>query len=136
MKLGNVSCVASDDSVKRELELTCDECGEYLCDVEDGDSIEILSGIATEHQCEDRLFIGLFPAGVVYADRKVERHGDYKRLAFLSYDTLKLEVEKDCPKDLRGRIEDDAQGYKAGQSLRIADNCTITLGKDQQKENQ
>jgi hypothetical protein len=35
----------------------------------------------------DPLFIGLFPGGVSYANRNVEEHGDYKRLAFLPYDT-------------------------------------------------
>jgi hypothetical protein len=33
---------------------------------------------------DDRLFIGVFPCGISYADRKVEEHGDYKRsLSFL-----------------------------------------------------
>jgi hypothetical protein len=45
----------------------------------------------------DPLFIGLFPAGVSYANRNVEENGDYKRLAFLPYDTLALEVQKAYP---------------------------------------
>jgi hypothetical protein len=40
---------------------------------------------------ESRLFIGVYPAGLVYADRGREEHGDYARLAFLSYRTLTLD---------------------------------------------
>lgn len=57
----------------------------------------------------DRLFIGDFPTGIIYADRGVERDGDYKRLAFLPYGTLLLKVEADCPTELRARIEADAR---------------------------
>jgi hypothetical protein len=38
----------------------------------------------------DRLFIGIFPGGISYADRFREEHGDYKKLAFLPYDTLRI----------------------------------------------
>ena len=41
----------------------------------------------------ESLFIGIFPGGIVYADRNREEHGDYKRIAFLSYDTLVLDVK-------------------------------------------
>jgi hypothetical protein len=40
----------------------------------------------------DRLFVGVYPAGFVYADRAREEHGDYKKVAFLPYSTLELEV--------------------------------------------
>lgn len=62
---------------------------------------------------EDRLFIGVFPAGISYADRSRERHGDYVRLAFLSYATLVLDVERGCPADLRARIEQHAATLQA-----------------------
>ena len=52
----------------------------------------------------NRLFIGVYPGGVVYADRMTEEHGDYKRLAFLSYSTLNLELNGECPTDLQERI--------------------------------
>src|SRR4051812_49130421 len=42
----------------------------------------------TRKQNAERLFIGLLPCGVVYADRLQEVERDYKRLAFLPYDTL------------------------------------------------
>jgi hypothetical protein len=38
------------------------------------------------------LFIGSYSGGIVYADRTREEHGDYKRLAFLPWHTLKLEI--------------------------------------------
>lgn len=55
-----------------------------------------------------RLFVGAFPGGMVYADRQREEHGDYKRLAFLPWHTLVLEVERDCPATLRAEIVADA----------------------------
>jgi hypothetical protein len=41
---------------------------------------------------EERLFIGLFPGGIVYADRAIEQHGDYKKVAFMAYSSLEFEV--------------------------------------------
>lgn len=69
----------------------------------------------------DRIFVGIFPGGIVYADRKREKHGDYARLAFLPYDTLVLKVEKDCPPQLREAIEADAKTYQArkGERMRL-----------------
>lgn len=49
---------------------------------------------------EQALFVGVFPTGWGFADRRKERGGDWKRVAFLSFRTLKLELERDCPKDL------------------------------------
>lgn len=40
----------------------------------------------------DRLFVGVYPEGIVYADRSREEHGDYARVAFLPFGTLELEV--------------------------------------------
>jgi hypothetical protein len=61
----------------------------------------------------DRLFIGVFPAGISYADRERIRAGDYARLAFLSYATLVLDVEPDCPEYLRKEIEGHAATLQA-----------------------
>lgn len=80
----------------------------------------------------DRLFIGVFPGGIAYADRHRERNCDYARLAFLPYDTLQLEVEPDCPADLRTPIEDHAATVQArrGQEFRIsAAGQTVWLGR-------
>jgi hypothetical protein len=62
---------------------------------------------------QDRLFIGIFPTGISYADRTVERCGDYKRLAFLSFATLRLVIETDCPKALKPAIVADAAAIQA-----------------------
>lgn len=43
----------SDDPVKTDLELTCADCGERLCDVEEGDSMSVLVSMCEEHECED-----------------------------------------------------------------------------------
>lgn len=40
----------------------------------------------------DPLFIGVYPGGIVYADRRKEEGGDYKRIAFLGFLTLDLSV--------------------------------------------
>jgi hypothetical protein len=71
---------------------------------------------------DERLFIGVFPCGISYADRKVEEHGDYKRLAFLPYSSLELEWFKGCPESLRGRIIADAAKIQArrGEDFQIS----------------
>lgn len=43
--------LGSSDSVKRDLELTCTECGEHLCDIEHEDNLETLARMALDHQC-------------------------------------------------------------------------------------
>ena len=50
-----------------------------------------------------RIFSGVYPTGIVWADRYIEKHGDYKKLAYLNFGTLELEVQKDCPDLTRGR---------------------------------
>ena len=79
----------------------------------------------------NRLFIGIFPTGLVYADRERQRAGDYKQLAFLSFKTLTLEVERDCPTGLRARIEAHAAQIQArrGQQFQISTaGQTVLLG--------
>ncbi len=56
----------------------------------------------------DQLFSGVYPTGIMYADRWTTDHGDYVKLAFLSRDTHKLEIMDDCPAHLRQRIEEHA----------------------------
>jgi len=36
------------------------------------------------------VFVGVYPTGIVYADKTVEEFGDYKKIAFLSFATLDL----------------------------------------------
>lgn len=86
----------------------------------------------TEQQIAERIFCGVFPCGLGYADRKVERHGDYKLLAFISFRTLTLELEKDCPAWAKRYIEEDAARLIArrGQPYQIS-QCgqTVILGQ-------
>jgi len=79
-----------------------------------------------------RLFIGVWSTGIQYCDRYVEEHGDYKKLAFLPYRTLELEVRPDCPVELRAEIEADAQSIirRRGEQFPIsAGGQYVTLGK-------
>lgn len=79
----------------------------------------------------ERIFAGIYPEGIVYADRHRERGGDYARLAFLSFGTLKLEIEKDCPDELRRQIVAEAGRIQVrkGEPFQISTSGqTITLG--------
>jgi hypothetical protein len=82
--------------------------------------------------CEPRIFCGVFPAGFLWADRKPPHpDGDYRRLAFLPFDTLTLAVEPDCPADLRAVIEPDAARLQArhGEQYQVTTaGQTVTLG--------
>lgn len=86
----------------------------------------------------DRLFSGVYPCGIVYADRHREKGGDYARLAFLPYDTLQLTIEVDCPAELRALIEADAAAIQArsGQSYQVS-TCgqTVMLGSNHEPKN-
>jgi hypothetical protein len=78
-----------------------------------------------------RVFIGVFPGALVFADREREEHGDYKKLASLPYHTLELEWGKDVPPDIREWIIRDAAHYQAkrGDDFQIS-QCgqTVRLG--------
>lgn len=71
---------------------------------------------------EDRLFSGNYPCAVVYADRAVERGGDYRPLAMLPYDTLQMIYEKDCPAMWRPILEAKAAAMQArvGEQYQIS----------------
>lgn len=83
------------------------------------------------HALPARLFVGVHAGGVVYCDRQVEVAGDYKRLAFLPYNTLVLEWG-DCPSEmLRSEIERDAAVIQAlrGHEWQISTSGqTVRLG--------
>lgn len=42
---------ASEDTVKSDLEVTCTECTEHLCDAEGGDTLDTLVSVALSHEC-------------------------------------------------------------------------------------
>ena len=85
-----------------------------------------------ESPVDQRLFIGVYPAGLVYADRLREVGGDYARLAFLPYDTLDLQVSADCPAELRQAViaHADRMRAKRGEAFQVS-TCgqTVILGK-------
>jgi len=71
---------------------------------------------------EERIFAGIYPSGILYSDRRRVQNGDYKRLGFLSFSTLSLDLEKDCPEDLADWIREDARRLQArvGEPFRIS----------------
>lgn len=78
----------------------------------------------------DRLFVRAYHSGIVYAEWADNSSGDYARVGFLPYDTLKLELTATCPDELRGRIEAHAsemQG-KRGEKFEIKPGQYVTLG--------
>lgn len=79
----------------------------------------------------ERIFSGNFPTGIGYADCTRERHGDYVQLGFLSYSSLELVIEKDCPPHLESVIRLWASTLQEmrGQEYAIAGNMIITLGR-------
>lgn len=86
-----------------------------------------------------RLFIGTYPTGIRYADKRRERNGDYLPLAFLPYKKLELEWQPrvTVPLDLRYQIEQHAASMKArrGEDYPIsASGQTIKLGHARMRE--
>lgn len=71
---------------------------------------------------DDRLFIGVFAGGVVYADRKQEEHGDYKRVGFLPYKSLVFEPAKGISPKLLEQAMKHASSITAlrGQKFQVS----------------
>jgi hypothetical protein len=73
-----------------------------------------------------------FPTDIVYADRTRDDPAtkDYKRLAYLNYASLKLDLEPDLKGDLLAYVVAEAAAIQArkGQRFQIAGNLSITLG--------
>lgn len=77
------------------------------------------------------LFVGVYPAGIVYADKSREVHGDYARCAFLDYATLTLKFQNDCPPALRAEITRHAATIQAKRGEQFATSSsgqTVMLG--------
>lgn len=88
----------------------------------------------TEHaalvKAKEDLFIAIFPGGIGYCDTSKEEHGDYKKIAFLGYRSLELEIH--APKSkLLPEIRAHAARIQAkrGQQF-VVSGCgqTVTLG--------
>jgi len=89
-------------------------------------------GEATDNaKANCRLFAGVYPGGIVFADRWIDADGDYKRVAFLPYETLEIKWAADAPKELKPLVMDHAAELQAkrGEQYRIS-TCgqTVTLG--------
>lgn len=51
-RVGKFEAIApTPDDLKLRLELTCPDCGQVVCDIEAGDSLEILVLSAASHEC-------------------------------------------------------------------------------------
>ena len=76
---------------------------------------------------DDRLFVGVFPAGLVYADRR----RNYETVAFLSYATLQLHWRAEVDDELKAEIERSAARLQArrGEQFEVsATGQTVMLG--------
>ena len=82
---------------------------------------QLYNGYTTRglNRMDRRIFSGIYSTGIVYADRKRDSGGDYARLAFLSFDTLELEIEADCPQGLQQEIIHDAAQVQARKGAAI-----------------
>ncbi len=79
----------------------------------------------------DPIFLCIMTTGWWWTDRTREEHGDYARLAFLSFSTLELEIFKGCPENFKARIQAKAENFQSmeGQDYQISTSGqTIRLG--------
>lgn len=75
----------------------------------------------------ERLFIGIYPEGVVFADRSQERSGDYMRCGFASYRRGELDLTDECPESLKPLIRAWCdRNMIAGQSFEISASGQMT----------
>ncbi len=83
--------------------------------------VDTLLASGPQRDVSKRLFIGVYPTGISYADRSRLRHGDYLTVARLPYRTLKLEWEPGVPVslDLREAIERDARLMQSRRGQRF-----------------
>jgi hypothetical protein len=103
----------------------CKECGK--------ENFELISDCFERGDAvNDRIFKGNYPTGIIYADRDVPDIKDFKRLAYLNYSTLVLDIEKDCPEELTHDIIEDAKKIQSrkGEFYQIS-TCGqgVTLGE-------
>jgi len=75
-----------------------------------------------------------FPTGLIYADRTRDdpRTQDYKRLAYLNYASLQLDLEPDCKGELADYVKTEAAKIQAmkGELFSIAGNMKVILGSE------
>lgn len=80
----------------------------------------------------DRLFIGVFPTGLSYADRRQEENGDYKVVAHLSFADLTLDIYEPASVLLQDVVIHAARVQaRRGEKYAIsASGQTVTLGHE------
>lgn len=76
-----------------------------------------------------RLFSGVYPGGIVYADRGVSEGGDYARVAFLPYGTLELQWTRPAS-PLRDVVLAAAARMQAQRGEYFALSATAARGPD------
>ena len=80
---------------------------------------------------DDRLFTYVAATGIAYCDRGRTVDGDFARIGFLPFSTLRPEIASDCPEGLRERVVRDMAGIQArrGEDYRNSTaGQTVTLG--------
>jgi hypothetical protein len=86
----------------------------------------------SRHATDARLFACVYSTGIAYSDRTKEEHGDYKKVAFLSFKTLILEPAKGANKELLAAAVLDAKKIQArkGENFQISSSGQyVTLGE-------
>lgn len=80
---------------------------------------------------QDQLFSGIAATGIIYCDREQIEAGDYLRVGLLPFSTLKPEIDRRCPDDLRERILADMEKIQArrGEDYQVSTSGqTVRLG--------
>jgi hypothetical protein len=82
---------------------------------------------------EGRLGIYVYPCGICYSDRQEYKWGDYKRVAFLDYDTLTFQPEPDANADVLAAAKRDAAMLQSRKGQRFdidaCGNCVVLGSK-------
>ncbi len=79
----------------------------------------------------DRVFAAIMSTGIFYTDKTIEKDGDYARLGSVSFSTLEITIEPDCPPDIAAYIREEGEKLqkRRGEAFQISTaGQTITLG--------
>jgi hypothetical protein len=94
-------------------------------------------GRARRNPSSQRLFMGITPTGISYADRQRERDGDYMKVAFLPFTSLRLQWEPgNHPPELIQAIREDSDRIIAmrGQPYEVSSSGqTVILGGERRR---
>lgn len=79
----------------------------------------------------NRVFAAIMSTGIFYTDKTIEKDGDYARLGSVSFATLEIKIEPDCPQDIATYIQEEGAKLqkRKGEAFQISTSGqTITLG--------